>query len=86
MGIDHRFQTPHVEPLVEPASARLLLRVTSADVRRIIGALEAVSPNLSGGPSPSDAAAACRRLAADLRIQVAAGPDIPCMKTDTRLR
>jgi hypothetical protein len=84
MGIDHRFQTPHVEPLVEPVSARLLLRVTSADVRRIIGALEAVTPNLPDGRSPSDAAAACRRLAADLRIQVTGGADALRILTDGR--
>jgi hypothetical protein len=65
----HEFQTPRVEPLSDSSQDTVVLRVTVADARRILRALESARVDLSHAPGASHAVGAYRRLAAEVWAQ-----------------
>jgi hypothetical protein len=69
----HHFQTPQVVPFLssghEVPLSPVLLRVSTADVGRIVRALEETSINLARDPAGSRVATAYRSLAGKVRAQ-----------------
>jgi hypothetical protein len=71
----HKFQTPHVEPLENGHEQdSVMLRVAPSDAARILRALEEATLIFAPTPGGSCGATAYRRLAAQIRDQARLAP------------